>query len=775
MSYGRAPARIEDHKFLTGAGQYVDDIRLPRQCHAAVVLSPHAHADILSIDPEAARKMPGVIAVLTGADVVSDGLGSVPPYILPIHWGGPPAFTTLRPILISDRVRCVGDRVAVVVAETVDQARAAADSVVVEYRVLDAVTDAEAALAQDAPIVWPENEAGNRSVTLHLGDAEKTRDAFAAASHVVRRSLESPRLAPAPLEPRACLGMFNASSGQFTLYTSSQDPHGCRKTLAGVVFKVPESSIRVISPDVGGGFGLKSHMFPEDAIVLWASRRVGRPVKWVGTRSESFLTDTQGRGQKVHAEMALDAAGRILGIRVQAYHNLGGYFWATATPPLFFSLRLIPNIYKVPAVDLTTHAVFTNLPPMAVYRGAGRPEATYVIERLMDAAAAEIGMDPADIRRINAISEQDMPYTNVVGFTYDSGAFREMIDQCLDAADWNGYPERAKQSAARGLLRGRSITSYVEIAGVMNERMELRFDPSGTLTILAGTHSHGQGHQTVFTQLVSGWLGIPQENIRYIQGDTDAVLIGRGTFAARSTQLGGTALLAAKDEIVARARGMAAIMLETPAEEIDFDHGLFRVRGTNRAVPLQEVAKMFYLPAGPVVKLGLGLSGQGTSSGLPGGAPNFPNGCQVCEVEVDPETGMVKVDRIVAIDDVGKILNAALCEGQIHGGMAQGLGQALMEEMTYGEDGQLLSGSFMDYGLPRAEHMPDITSHLLEIPAKTNPLGIKGIGESGAIGTPVSVVNAVLDAVRSRGVDDIGMPVSPPKLWAALNAAASGQ
>lgn len=772
MSYGRAPGRIEDFKFLTGAGRYVDDIQLAHQCHAVLVLSPHAHADIVSIDTDGAGKMPGVIAVLTGADVQADGLGSVPPYILPVHWGGPPAFTTMRPILIRDRVRCVGDRVAVVLAETVDQARAAADNVVVEYRVLDAVTDPVAALAEDAPRVWPENENSNLSVKLQMGDAARTDEAFSAASHIVRRSLVNQRLAPAALEPRVCLGQFDTGSGQFTLHTSSQDPHGCRKALAGIVFKVPESSIRVISPDVGGGFGLKSHMFPEDAIVLWASRRLGRPVKWTATRSESFLTDTQGRGQKVDAEMALDDAGRILGIRVKAFHDLGAYYWATATPPLFFSLRLIPNIYKVPAVDLTTHAVYTNLPPMSVYRGAGRPEATYVIERLMDEAASELGIDPAQIRRINAIGEADMPYTNVVGLTCDSGAFREMIDQCLEAADWNGFPERAKASGERGLLRGRSLTSYVEIAGVMNERMELRFDPSGTLTILAGTHSHGQGHQTVFTQMVSDWLAIPAENIRYVQGDTEAVLIGRGTFAARSTQLGGSALLAAKDEIVAKAKQMAAIMLEAPPEEIDFEDGLFKVRGANKAIPLPEVAKMFYLPAGPVVKLGLGLSGQGTSSGLPGGAPNFPNGCQVCEVEVDPETGTVRVDRMIAIDDVGRILNHMLCEGQIHGGMAQGLGQALTEAMTFDEQGQLLSASFMDYGIPRAEHMPAIESRFLEIPATTNPLGVKGIGESGAIGTPVAIVNAVLDAVRPCGVKDITMPVTPPKLWSALNAAA---
>lgn len=772
MAYGRAPGRIEDRRFLTGTGQYVDDINLPRQCYAALVHSPHAHADIVSIDVSKALELPGVIAVLSGADVAADGLGSVPPYFMPAAWGGPDGYATLRPILIKDRVRCVGERVAVVLAETADQARVGADSVMVEYHTLDAVVDPETALSGDAPKIWSDCETGNLSVQIQMGDAEKTADAFANAAHVIKKTLVNQRLAPSSLEPRGCLGHFNPGDGQYTLYTSSQDPHGFRKSLAGFVFKVAESSIRVISPDVGGGFGLKAFMHPEDAIVLWASQRVGRPVKWISSRAEALLTDTQGRGQKVYAEMALDDSGHILGIRAKAYNNLGAYFWGTATPPLFFSLRLIPNIYKVPTVDFTTSAVFTNLPPMSVYRGAGRPEATFVIERLMDEAAVALKICPVEIRRLNAISAQDMPFTSVTGMAYDSGAFREMIDQCEEASDWQGYPERAKATAALGRLRGRSITSYVEVAAVMNERMELRFDASGTLTIIAGTHSHGQGHATVFTQLVSDWLEVPQESIRYVQGDTDKVLIGRGTFGARSSQLGGSALLAAKDQLIARGKLMAAILLETNEEDIDFEGGLYKVRGSNKSMPLQEVAKMFYMPAGPVGQFGLGLTGEGTAAGIPGGAPNYPNGCQVCEVEIEPETGMVFVDRIVAFDDVGRALNPTICEGQIHGGIAQGLGQALLEEMVYDEDGQLLSGSFMDYGLPRAEHMPEIESHLIEIPATTNPLGVKGVGESGAIGTPVSIVNAVLDAVRPYGVEDVTMPITPPKLWASLSAAA---
>lgn len=772
MKAGKPFSRVEDRKFLTGAGQYVDDIRLPHQCYAALVLSPHAHARIVSVDTAEALASQGVLTVLTGADVAADDLGPVPPYFTPEAWGGPKTHATLRPLLLSDRVRCVGERVAVVIAETPDQARIAAELVMVEYEVLEAVIDPEAALAPGAPVIWDDCPTGNLSVKIHFGDAERTEEAFQGAHTIVRKVLHNQRLAPSSLEPRACIGNYSVGENHYTLYTSSQDPHGFRKTIASVVLKIPESSLRVIAPDVGGGFGLKSSMHPEDAIVLWASRRVNRPVKWVGSRSESLQIDTQGRGQKVYAEMALDASGKVLGVRAKAFHNLGAYFWGTATPPLFFSMRLIPSVYTIPVVDLTTHAVFTNIAPMSVYRGAGRPEAVFVIERLMDEAAHALGIDPAEIRRRNAIGEAQMPYTSATGVRYDSGAFREMIDQCADAADWAGFEVRAALSRKNGRLRGRSITSYVELAGVMNERMELRFDASGTLTILAGTHSHGQGHATAFTELVSEWLSIPPEKIRYVQGDTDKIAIGRGTFAARSSQLGGTALFNAKNEIIDKASRMAAVLLEAPVEDIDFEDGLFRVRGGNKSMSLPDVAKMFYLPAGPVMKFSLGLHGEGTSAGVPGAAPNFPNGCQVCELEVDPQTGEVFLDRIVAFDDVGKILNRTICEGQIHGGMAQGIGQALLEEVVYDDAGQLLSGSFMDYGLPRAEHIPRIESHLVEIPCQTNPLGVKGIGESGAIGTPVSIVNAILDAVRHLGVDDITMPVTPAKLWLAINRGA---
>lgn len=763
--------RLEDRRFLTGAGRYVDDIVLGRQCHMALVLSPYAHATIGEIDAEEALAMPGVLAVLTGQDVLADGLGPVPPFFMPALWGGPEGYGTLRPILATDKVRCVGDRVAVVIAETRDEARLAAEAVEVDYDPLPVVTDARAALAEGAPQLWDDCETGNLSCKIEMGDRDATAEAFARADHVARCELKSPRVAPSPLEPRGCIGAYDRAEDRYTLYTSSQDPHGFRTVIARNVLKIAESRIRVVSPDVGGGFGLKAHMHPEDALVLWASRRVGRPVKWIATRSESLLTDTQGRGQDVEGEIAFTAEGRVLAVRATAWHNMGAYFWGTATPPIFFSLQLVPNVYDIGAVDLTTHAVFTNIAPMSVYRGAGRPEATFLVERLMDEAAATLGMDAARFRRINAIKAGAMPYTTATGMVYDSGDFDGMISSCAAAADWEGYAARAEATKGRGQVRGRSLISYVEIAGVMNERMEIRFEPDGTLTILAGTHAHGQGHATVFSQMVADWLSVPVDSIRYVQGDTDKVLIGRGTFAARSSMLGGTALLRARDALIDRASDMAALVLEADKADILFEDGVLKVRDTNKALPLTEAAKLFYIPAGPANALGLGLSGAGTSAGKPGAAPNFPNGCMVCEVEVTPETGALRIDRFVAFDDAGRVLNHMICEGQIHGGIAQGLGQALLEEVTYDTEGQLTSGSFMDYCLPRAEHMPEIDSELMEIPCTTNPLGVKGIGESGAIGAPAAIVNAVLDAVRPLGVTALDMPVTQPRLWAALRAA----
>jgi aerobic carbon-monoxide dehydrogenase large subunit len=772
---GQAVRRVEDRRFLTGTGSFVGDMALPRQCYGVPVLSPHAHARIKGIDTAAARAAPGVLAVLTGNDAVADNIGGIPPYFLPVAWGGPQAYSTTRPVLLADRVRCVGDRVAYVVAETEAQARDAAELVAVDYEPLPAVTSVEEAANSDAPKIWDDCPNGNIATTIAFGDKAATAAAFAQASHKVSLRLENNRISANALEPRCALGAYNTAEGKYTLYTTSQSPHALRTSLATAVLRVPETKIHVISPDVGGGFGMKSNIYPDDALVLWASRRVSRPVKWTATRTESLLFDTHARDQVVYAELALDQSGKILAIRARAHQALGAYWWAAITAPLFFSLMMIPSVYDVQVVDLSTNAVFTNTAATSVYRGAGRPEAIYLIERLLDRAAAEMGIDRVEIRRRNLIKPSALPYHTPTHHNYDSGEFERMVDECLALADWTGFDDRREASKRAGKLRGRAVTPYIELGGVFNDRMEIRFDPGGMVSIIAGTHNHGQGHETAFAQLVSEWLGVPFEAIRYVQGDTAQVSFGRGTFAARSSMVGGAALRAAADTIIARARDMAGVLMEAAASDIEFKDGKFTVAGTDKAMAMTDVAKAFYAPAGPVLKFGLGLEAAGSYTGVPGGAPNYPNGCQVCEVEVDPDTGAVTIDRIAAVDDLGMIINPMICEGQIHGGIAQGVGQALCETIAYeAQSGQLLTASFSDYAMPRADDVPDVLSALMEIPAKTNPLGIKGIGESGTIGAPPTVVNAVLDALRPLGVGHIDMPLTPSRVWGAIRAAKGG-
>lgn len=773
MKYGigQPVRRVEDQRFLTGRGNFVDDLILPRQAYGALVLSPHAHARILKVDVSVAASAPGVIEVLTGADIEADNIGGLPPYFLPVAWGGPPAFSTVRPILISDRVRCVGDRVAYVVAETAAQARDAADLVRVDYETLPCVVDVEEAARDGARKVWDACNTGNISVRLQFGDAAATEAAFATAKHRVALKIENNRVTANSMEPRSTNGHFDAGTGTFTLHTTSQDPHSVRHALAEQIFHLPETSFRVISPDVGGGFGMKSNIYPDDVLALWASRRCGRPVKWTASRSESLLLDTQAREQIVEAELALDDTGKILALRTSALQSMGAYFTAAMTAPLFFSLFFITSVYDIQTIDISTAGVFTHTPPVSVYRGAGRPEAIYLMERLIERAARATGIDVVTIRKRNMIAQSELPYHSVTHQVYDSGDFAGLMDKCIANADWVGYEDRKAASARKGLLRGRSVTPYIELGGVFNDRMEIRFDPGGTLSIFAGTHSHGQGHATAFAQLVSEWLGVPFESIRYVQGDTQQVSFGRGTFAARSSMVGGGALRAAADNIITRGKLMAAVILEAGEADIEFSAGRYNVVGTDKSIGLTDVAKAFFAPAGPVLKFGLGLEASGSYSGVPGGAPNYPNGCQVCEVEVDPETGDLRIDRFTVVDDLGMIINPMICEGQIHGAIAQGIGQALREKvMLDAKSGQLLSGSLMDYGLPRASDFPHFNSELVEIPAKTNPLGVKGIGESGTVGAPAALVNAVLDALREKGVEDLSMPLTPQRIWDALAA-----
>lgn len=769
---GQPAKRLEDRRFLTGRGQYVDDITLPRMAHAALVMSPYAHARIVSVDTSRALQSPGVLAVLTGGELADAGLGGMPPLFMPEDMGGPKGYRTYRPLLAVDKVRCIGDRVAFVVAETQAQARDAAELVDVEYEALPAVIALEDAVRDGAPQVW-EEAPGNKCCMVMYGDAAKTEAAFASARHITRLRLESNRLSANSLEPRGAIGVFDGADDSYTLYTSSQNPHGARSMLCGYVFKMPETALRVISPDVGGGFGMKADAYPEDGLVLWAARQCGRPVKWIPSRSESIAGDNHGRDQVVHAEMALDEAGRILAVRARSMHGFGAYVVSAAVAPLNFAVRFIPSVYDVPAFHATSTGVFTNASPTGPYRGAGRPEAAYVMERLLDTAAAELAIAPAEIRRRNFIRPEQLPYATHTGFVYDSGNFPRLLEECLELSDAAGYEARRTESRARGLLRGRGIGFFIEQGGIFNDQMSLRFDPGGTVTIIAGTHSHGQSHATVFAQLVSEWLGVPFESVRYVQGDTDKVPFGRGTYAARSSMIGGCALRVAADRIIEQALPVAARLLGVAPSALSYEAGTFVDHDGDKRIALRDVAKSFFIKAGPMAQLGVGLQATGTWNADP---PNFPNGCHICEVEIDPDTGVVRVARYNAVDDVGRALNPMIVKGQIHGGVAQGIGQALHEHVVYDRDsGQLLTGSFMDYGMPRADDMPSFNLRFAEIPCKTNPLGVKAVGEAGTIGAPAAVMNGVIDALRHLGVTHLEMPATPLRVWEAIQAATASQ
>jgi len=763
---GQPVRRVEDQRFITGRGSYVDDIDLPRQCYGVVVMSPHAHARIVSINTSKAVAAAGVLCVLTGKDAAADGIGPlVGP--MPEDMGGPKGYRAPRPLLAADKVRAVGDRVAFVVAESLRQAQDAAELLDVAYEMLPAVTSVEEAVKPGAPAVWDECP-GNVSFTLAFGTKDAADAAFAKARHTVALRLESNRLSANAIEPRAAIGDYNAADEAYTLYATSQNPHGNRSQLAGNVLKIPETKLRVISPYVGGGFGMKCGGYPEDGLVLWAARRIGRPVKWTSTRSEALLGDTHGRDQVVRGELALDDQGKILGLRVNSMHAVGSHIFGSTMVNIYFAIKLAPGVYDIPVLHAVGKGVFTNTGPVHPYRGAGRPEATYLIERLLDRAATVVGIDPVEIRRRNFISPSQMPHKTATNTTYDSGDFAHVMDECLKLADWTSFGKRAAASKKDGKLRGRGICYFLEEASVFNDRMELHFDPSGMVTIVAGTHSHGQGHATVYAQMVSEWLGVPFGNIRFVQGDTNTVPIGRGTYGSRSMQVGGNALKKAADAIIDKAKPMAAHLMEASAGDVEFKDGRFGIVGTDRSMALTDVAKAFYRPMLLPPQFEVGLEAAGSFSSEP---PNYPNGCHVCEVEVDPDSGAVAIVRYHAVDDVGRVMNHLLCEGQIHGGVAQGVGQALMEAVLYDGSGQLVTGSFQDYCMPRADDLPEITSELTEIPSTTNPLGVKAAGEAGATGAPPAVIGAVLDALRPLGVEHIDMPATPSRVWAAMQRA----
>jgi aerobic carbon-monoxide dehydrogenase large subunit len=762
---GQPVRRKEDVRFLSGRGRYVADIDLVRQTHAVFVFSPHAHARIRGIEKAAAEQSPGVFAVLTGEDWAAYGLGTLDPEMMADDMGGPAGYRTQRPPLAQGRVRYVGERVAVVIAATEAEARDAAELVSVDYEVLPAVVRTEDAIRPNAPLIH-EGAAVNISFTMRLGNGDAVDAAFARAHHVARLSLYNNRLTALPMEPRGCIAEYDPGTRRYTLYSSTQNVHGVRQILADRILHIPESRIRVVARDVGGGFGMKGGAYPEEAVTVWAARRVGRPVKWIPSRSEALLGDYQARDQNVSAELALDTDGRFLALRWTALHNVGAYIEGAGCIPILLSLQLAPNAYDIAAVAVTSSLVFTNTAPTVPYRGAGRPEAVYIIERLIDQAAREMGIDPAELRKKNLIRPDAFPYKTRTGWTYDTGNYAAAMAKCQALADWDGYATRRAASAAAGKCRGRGIVYYVENTGVFNERMELRFDPSGEVTIVAGTLSHGQGHETSYAQMVADWLGVPEDKIHLLQADTDEVAIGRGTYASRSMMIGGSALRAAADEVIERGKRLAAHFMEADAADIAFADGAFTIAGTDRSMSIGRVAHASFMLMGLPSELGVGLQGAGAFSPE---LSSFANGCHVCEVEVDPETGEVTADRYTAVDDIGTVINPLLAKGQIQGGIAQGAGQALSEDIIYDRDnGQLVTGTLLDYCIPRADTLPAIAVDFSPVPSTTNPLGAKGVGEGGTIAATPAVINAVLDALAPLGVRDVPMPATPERIWRAI-------
>jgi carbon-monoxide dehydrogenase large subunit len=768
---GQPVRRVEDQRFLTGQGRYVDDIVLPAMAYGVNVVSPHAHAKIKKIDASKAKAAPGVLAVLTGADVAADKLGALTAALMPEDFGAPKGHRTFQPLLVADKVRHVGDRVAFVVAETLAQARDAAELVEVDYEPLKAVVNIEDAAKPDAVKVWDDNPQGNNAFRLMFGDQAATDAAFAKAKHVVKLRVENNRLSPVSMEPRTAIGDYDKANDFYTLYATSQNPHGLRMELSHI-FHIPENQIRVVSPDVGGGFGLKGGGFPDDLLVIWASKKLKRPVKWDASRSESMLNDHHAREMVYYGELALDEHGKILALRSKSLFQMGAYFVGAALAAGAFSIRFVPAAYDIQTMHIMSQGMFTNTSQSGPYRGAGRPEAAYFMERLIEHAASVTGIDRAEIRRKNLIPTAKLPYTTPTHWVYDSGEFVRMMDTCMENSDWKGYAARQRDSKKNGKLRGRSVCFYIEFGGIFNDRMDLKFDPSGALTIHGGTHSHGQGHATVFAQLAHEMLGVPFEQIRYVQGDTAQVQIGRGTYGARSMVVGGNALKFAADNMIEKGKKLAATMLEADEGDLEFKEGTFRVTGTDKQIKLVDVAKASYAPMGPLTgKFGIGLDSTGSFDPTP---PSHPNGSHVVEVEVDPDTGAVHVDRYYVVDDLGRIINPMIVRGQQMGGVVQGIGQALMEHQVYDrQSGQLITGSFLDYAMPHASSMPNVECALEEVPCKTNPLGVKGIGESGTIGAPPAIINAVIDALRPFGVDQIDMPATPLRVWETIQKAKS--
>ena len=779
---GESLRRKEDYRFLTGAGQYTDDIVLANMAQCYFVRSPHAHAKIRSIDKTAALAAPGVIGILDGQDVAADKINGLPCGWLITSTNGEPMKEPPHPILAFEKVRYVGDHVAMVVAETYEQARDAAELVMVDYEPLAAVVDVRDAQAPGAPVIH-DIAPNNQCYKWAIGDKAVVDATFANAAHVTKLDLVNNRLAPNPMEPRAAIGHYNRAGDDYTLYVSNQNPHVERLLMTAFVMGLPEHKVRVIAPDVGGGFGAKIYLYAEDVCLTWASKKLNRPIKWNCDRSEAFLSDAHGRDHVSHAELAMDKDGKFLGFRVHTDANLGAYLstFSTAVPTILYA-TLLAGQYKTPQVYVEVDSWFTNTAPVDAYRGAGRPEATYLLERIVSRAAWEMGLSQDEIRRRNFITE--FPYQTPVALQYDTGDFHACLKQANELADVAGLEQRKAQSKAKGLLRGLGYSSYIEacglapsnVAGALGARAglfecgEVRVHPTGSVTVFTGSHSHGQGHETTFAQVVAARLGLSPEQVDIVHGDTGRVPFGMGTYGSRSISVGGAAIMRALDKIEAKAKKIAAHLMEASDADIDFAGGEFKVKGTDKMVTFGQVALTAYVPHNyPLDKLEPGLNE--TAFYDPTNF-TFPAGTYICEVEIDPETGVVRLDRFTAVDDFGTIIKPMIVEGQVHGGLVQGIGQALMEHCVYDrETGQLVTGSFMDYTMPRADDFPNFTIGHVCTPCTTNPLGTKGCGEAGAIGSPPAVMNAVLDALAPLGVKDLDMPASPNRVWTAIQQA----
>jgi aerobic carbon-monoxide dehydrogenase large subunit len=768
FAIGQPVRRYEDVRLITGHGRYTDDITLPRMAHAFVLRAPMAHARLARIDAAAARLLPGVLFIGTGEDVKADSLGDLPCLVPLANRDGTPRHDTPRPLLAIAKVRHAGQPVAFVVAETLAAARDAAEAIEVDYEPLPVVTDAKQAIAPGAAQLF-DHIPGNLVFDWDndLGDAKATESAFARAAHVVTLDLINNRVVANSMEPRNAIADYDAASGRSTLYTASQGPHLVRDPLADALLKIPKEQLRTITPNVGGAFGMKAFVYPEQALAVWASRKLKRPVKWQEDRSEGFVSDNQGRDHTTRAEIALDAQGRFLGLRVSILANLGAYLSPFGCFVPTRSTDLVSGLYAFGAIHVNVKGVCTNTVPVCAYRGAGRPEAAYLLERLVDAAARELGMSPDAIRRINFVPPSAMPYTSVTQLVLDSGEFEEVMDRCMAAAEWESFAKRRRQSERDGKLRGIGMATYTErCGGGFPETASIEFKDE-RVELVMGNQEYGTGLITAYKQLVSDQLGLDADRIDVIMGDTDRTPSGL-TGGSRSIAVGGAALHEAGRAIIAKGSELAAHLLEASAQDVTFVDGVFSVAGTDLRLDLLEVAKAACDPA----KLPEGMApGLDTTHHRVPPAQTFPNGCHIVEVEIDPATGVVAVERYTIVDDFGRTINPLLLEGQVHGGVVQGIGQALLEHAVYDEDsGQLLAGSFMDYAMPRAGDMPNFAFSTHNVPSTSNPFGVKGAGEAGSVGAPPAVINAIVDALHHHsGVRHIDMPATPPRVWEALN------